>query len=248
MQGSTKVAFTYDVEDGDKADKQAVFEIFRAWDPVNDPLTDPGESRKVVFGTDEGYTDYMLNGSAMAGAYFLVDAQTTGADGVAHFGDSVGNTKLFINAKDPCYLIEKKAPKGYEMDVNVKTITIVNEDDNDVKLNLYTRMNGQSLSAAEITSASGNGTPIPYNWNQAVQFRLTEFAGTEEEPNKTVTAILEYVDKESHDEITLPVPGAEEPYEEDDLRTPVLIYLFGIMLIGFAGAGLVMMRRKRKVA
>ena len=41
-------------------------------------------------------------------------------------------------------------------------------------------------------------------------------------------------------------PGAELPSAGGPGTK--LIYLFGIMLIGFAGAGLVMMRRKRKVA
>jgi len=175
--------------------KQATFELFRAWNASTDSDEDDAD-RKVIFGTTEGYKDYILNGMAMSGTYYRVDTQTTDAGGVAHFGNGTDVTKLFNNTQDPYILIEKTAPSGYELDVNAKTINIVNEGSS---LNLYSNLEKEAIS-----SASG-----AYNWNQAVKFKLTENDGTTE-------TILDYVDKNDHSTITLYKPGMEEEEIERD--------------------------------
>lgn len=197
--------------------KTATFELFRAWDPETDSDTDDAEN-KVVFGTTAGYTGYKLNGSPLTGTYYRVDTQNTGGDGIAHFGAGTDSNKLFSASNDPYILIEKTAPAGYAKDVNAKTITIVNDG---AGMNLYS-----DLSKVALPAATYPNTSYPYNWNQAAQFKVTQY---DETAQKDQTSVIDYVNKTNGTSISLitPVGQTNKPWTIPNTgtkRNPVYVF------------------------
>ncbi len=201
-------------EEGEEAitTSPATFELLRAWkDGV-----DTDETRKVIFGSGD-YADYKLNGADLTGTYYLVDTQTTDSSGIAHFGTGTDMTKLLNNAKDPYIVIEKTPPQGYAKDVNAKTITIVN---NGTGMNLYS-----DLAKAAIQNASYPNANYPYNWNQAVQFMVTEY-DEQTQADKTA-AVIDYVNKQTGTPITFksPVYTEGQPWAASGSnRDPVYVF------------------------
>ena len=176
---------------------------------------------------DETVTKTDLTG--LTGKYVAVQTLTTN-------GGSVTTDALpLLAGNEAYYLVETKAPAGYYMLTEPLKVTI--------------DMTGHNTWTKIADNSSSQTKPDPYelsNWLQEATIKVLKMDDTAYDPTQTPT--YNHTNDTTDASVTYKIinnAGYELP-STGGLGTTIL-YLLGIMLTSFAGAGLVMRKRNRGI-
>ena len=188
--------------------------------------------------TDETVTKTTPAG--LTGNYVAVQTLTTSG------GIVTTDALPLLKDNEPYYLVETKSPAGYNILTEPLKVTIDMEEHN-----TWTKV---PVSATPETSQTKWDPYVLSNWLQEATIKVTDTSGNNSSSAVRVIPAGEHGITYDHINDTTDASVTYKIINDAGVALPntggpgtTMIYLFGIMLTGLAGAGLVM-RRKKKAA